>query len=224
MSSKDWQQVVPRNFKGGIPLPLFEAVDVSAAMQNLHHDYEGLIFDLDGTLADTMPTHFLAWSRSMAAHGLIFPEERFYALGGVPANRIIRMLAEEQGVEVDADGIAEAKERLYLDLIGDVRPVIPVQAIAEFHREHMPMAVATGSPKWAAEKILKALGIRHWFGAVVGAACVEQPKPAPDVYLRAAELIGVDPKRCHAFEDTVLGMEAARNAGMRVLDINTLLD
>jgi len=191
-------------------------------MQDLHHDYDGLIFDMDGTLADTMPTHFVAWSRSMAEHGIEFGEARFYALGGVPAAVIIEMLASEQGKTVDAHAVAEAKEALFLELLEDVQPILPVRAIAEFHREHIPMAVATGSPRWVAEKILKTLGIRDWFGAVVGADDVENPKPAPDVYLKAAELIGVDPKRCHAFEDTELGMEAARNAGMEVVDITTL--
>jgi len=193
-------------------------------MQNLHHDYEGLIFDMDGTLADTMPTHFIAWTRSMEAHGIQFPEERFYALGGVPAVNVIDMLAREQGVRVDAVKLAAEKEALFLELLEEVRPVLPVKAIAEFHREHIPMAIATGSEKWVAEKILRALGIYEWFGAIVGADCIENPKPAPDVYLRAAELIGVDPRRCHAFEDTKLGMEAARRAGMEVVDINTLPD
>ena len=191
-------------------------------MENLHHDFDGLIFDMDGTLADTMPTHFIAWSQSMAEHGLELTEERFYALGGVPANKIIALLAKEQGKVVDADAVAEAKEDLFLELLKDVQPVLPVKAIAEFHHEHMPMAIATGSPKWVAEKILKALGVRDWFGAVVGAECVENSKPAPDVYLKAAELIGVDPKRCHAFEDTQLGVEASKNAGMLVVDIHTL--
>lgn len=205
------------------PLQVRSGFALSADMQNLHHHYDGLIFDMDGTLADTMPTHFIAWSRSMAAHGIQFPEERFYALGGVPALNIIEMLAAEQGIRVDAAQLAEAKELLFLDLLEEVQPVLPVKAIAEFHREHIPMAVATGSLKWVAEKILRALDIYDWFGAVVGADCVENPKPAPDVYLRAAELIGVDPKRCHAFEDTTLGVEAARRAGMKVVDINTLL-
>ena len=193
------------------------------SMQNLHHEYGGLIFDMDGTLADTMPAHFLAWCRSMAEHGIDFPEERFYALGGVPASEIIDRLAEEQSLSVDAHAIAEAKEALFLELLGDVQPVVPVTAIAEWHRAHLPMAIATGSPKWVAEKILKALGIREWFDAVVGAECVAHSKPAPDVYLRAAELIGVDPRRCHAFEDTALGMQAAENAGMTVVNIHTLL-
>ena len=84
------------------------------------------------------------------------------------------------------------------------------------------MAVATGSPMWVAEKILSALGMRNWFAAVVTADCVENPKkPAPDIYVKAARLIGVDPKRCHAFEDTELGL-AASSAGMDVININTL--
>ncbi len=177
---------------------------------------------MDGTLADTMPTHFEAWTRSMAEHEIEFTEDRFYSLGGVPAGAIIDMLAEEQGKSVDSSAIAEAKEALFLELLGEVQPILPVKAIAEFHREHIPMAIATGSPKWVAERILKSLGIRDWFGAVVGAECVANPKPAPDVYLKAADLIGVDPKRCHAFEDTELGMQAARAAGMTVININTL--
>ena len=195
---------------------------MDGGMRNLQEHYDGLVFDMDGTLADTMPTHFIAWTRSMAAHGIDFPEDRFYALGGVPAVKIIDMLAAEQGVTVNAREVADAKEALFLDLLEEVQPVVPVKAIAEFHREHIPMAVATGSEKWVAEKILRALGIRDWFGAVVGADCVVNPKPAPDAFLLAAERIGVAPERCHAFEDTKLGVEAARRAGMAVIDIHTL--
>ena len=192
-------------------------------MENLHHHYDGLIFDMDGTLADTMPTHYIAWCEAMGQHGIEFTEERFYALGGVPAVKVIEVLAEEQGIElVVIAAIADAKEARFLELLGAVQPIIPVKTIAEFHREHIPMAIATGSETWVAEKILKGLEISDWFQAVVGADQIENPKPAPDTYLRAAELLGVDPKRCHAFEDTRLGMDAAEAAGMAVIDINGL--
>ena len=193
-------------------------------MVNLQNDYEGLIFDMDGTLADTMPTHFIAWSKTFKKYGINFSEDRFYALGGVPAEAIIIMLAKEQRQSIDAAAVAIEKEELFEFLLGEVQPVKEVKAIAERYREILPMAVATGSPMWVAEKILLALGMRNWFGAVVTADCIENPKPAPDIYLKAARLIGVNPQRCHAFEDTELGMQAASSAGMEVININTLRD
>lgn len=191
-------------------------------MENLQNDYEGLIFDMDGTLADTMPTHFIAWSKTFKKYNINFSEDRFYALGGVPAEAIITMLAKEQGQSIDAVAIAIEKEKLFEFLLGEVQPVKEVKAIAQRYRELLPMAVATGSPMWVAEKILTALGMRNWFAAVVTADCIENPKPAPDIYVKAARLIGVPPQRCHAFEDTELGMQAASSAGMAVININTL--
>ena len=193
-------------------------------MEDLQNDYDGLIFDMDGTLADTMPTHFIAWSKTFKKYGINFSEDRFYALGGVPAEAIIIMLAKEQRQSIDAAAVAIEKEELFEFLLGEVQPVKEVKAIAERYREILPMAVATGSPMWVAEKILLALGMRNWFGAVVTADCIENPKPAPDIYLKAARLIGVNPQRCHAFEDTELGMQAASSAGMEVININTLRD
>ncbi len=193
-------------------------------MNNLQNDYDGLIFDMDGTLADTMPTHFIAWSKTFKKYGIDFSEDRFYALGGVPAEAIITMLAKEQGQTIDAVAAAIEKEKLFEFLLGEVQPVKEVKAIAQRYRELLPMAVATGSPMWVAEKILTALGMRDWFGAVVTADCIKNPKPAPDIYEKAARLIGVDPQRCHAFEDTELGMQAASSAGMAVININTLRD
>lgn len=192
-------------------------------MESLAQHYDGLVFDMDGTLADTMPTHFIAWTQTLNKYGIVFPEDRFYGLGGVPAPVIVAMLAEEQSVSVNPDAIAHEKEELFLNLLTKVMPILPVKAVAEFYRGKLPMAIATGSPRWVAEIILKNLGMWDWFETVVGADDIEHPKPAPDVYLEAARRLNVDPKKCFAFEDTKLGMQSARDAGMEVIDIHTLL-
>jgi beta-phosphoglucomutase-like phosphatase (HAD superfamily) len=185
--------------------------------------YSGLVFDLDGTLVDTMSSHYVAWQAALQPHGLVFSEERFYALGGVHAEAIIRLLAEEQGKSVDAVALAADKEARFVAGITKVEPIKPVLKIAERYRGEIPMAIATGSPLWLAHKMLKSLGILDWFQAIVGAESVAHPKPAPDCFLRAAELIGVAPGSCHAFEDAELGMLAAQRAGMQVTNVDTLI-
>ena len=192
-------------------------------MESLAEKYEGLVFDMDGTLADTMPTHFVAWTQTMSKYGISFPEDRFYGLGGVPAPKIVSILASEQSVSVDAEAVSHEKEELFLELLSEVRPVAPVKAVAERYRGRLPMSIATGSPRWVADIILKALDMQEWFVAVVTADDIDDPKPAPDVFLKAAESMGVDPEKCFAFEDTNLGMDSARAAGMDVIDIHELL-
>ena len=104
-----------------------------------------LIFDCDGTLADSMPAHFVAWSEALRPRGLVFDEERFYAFAGMSSRRIIETLAREQGVEVDVEALASAKDELFLQHVDRVRPIEPVVAIARECRGRLPMAVATGN-------------------------------------------------------------------------------
>ena len=183
----------------------------------------GLIFDCDGTLADTMPVHYRAWTAMLGRYGIPFPEPRFYALGGVPTAKIIRLLADEHGVPVtDLGAMVREKEAAFLGLMADVRPVEAVFRVAEAHRGRMPMAVASGGYREVVEPTLATIGVRDWFAAVVCAEDTPNHKPEPDVFLEAARRLGVaDPARCVVFEDTDIGLEAARRAGMTGVDVRS---
>ncbi len=183
---------------------------------------KGLIFDCDGTLADTMPLHWRAWSEITSRHGIHFPEDRFYSLGGVPSRDILEMLREEQRLEIDPLAVAKEKELAYLDFMHQVGPIHEVVNIAREHHGKLPMAVASGGIKPIIEKVLIHLGIREYFDAVVTSEDVVKQKPAPDIFLEAARRIGVDPKFCRAYEDTDLGMTAIRSAGMHAIDVRTM--
>lgn len=186
--------------------------------------FDALVFDCDGTLADTMPAHFEAWTEIANKYGLKFPETRFYALGGAPANKILKMLASEQGVTLDHEAVAHEKEHLFHDkYLEHVRAIEPVVAIARRYHGRKPMAVATGGIRKVIERCLDNLGIRGLFDALVSSEDVAHHKPAPDTYLEAARRLGVEPSRCCAFEDTDIGLQAARAAGMTAMDVRSLL-
>jgi len=183
---------------------------------------QGLVFDCDGTLADTMPLHWRAWQMVTRKHGLLFPEDRFYSLGGVPSRDILKMVAEEQGLTLDHIAVAHEKENAYLPLMAQVEPIHAVVEVARANYGKIPMAVASGGTQPIIVQVLEHLNIRHLFGAVVTSEMVKNQKPAPDIFLEAARRIGVDPKRCRAFEDTDLGLQAIRSAGMDPVDVRTL--
>jgi beta-phosphoglucomutase family hydrolase len=182
-----------------------------------------LIFDCDGTLADTMPLHWQAWQVITRKYRLEFPEDRFYALGGVPSRDILKLLArEQQRTDLDALIVAREKEAEYLQLLPQVGPIDVVVDIAREHRGRLPLAVASGGSRHAIEQVLTHIGVRDWFAAVVTNEDIVNQKPAPDIFLEAARRLGVEPQRCRAFEDTDLGMTAIRAAGMEAVDVREL--
>jgi beta-phosphoglucomutase-like phosphatase (HAD superfamily) len=186
-------------------------------------ELKGLIFDCDGTLADTMPLHWRAWQLITQRHQLRFPEDRFYSLGGVPSRDILKLLATEQGRTLDNIAVAHEKEEVYLPLMAEVEPIHVVVEIAREHYGKIPMAVASGGTQPIILAVLEHLKIRHLFGAVVTSEMVQHQKPAPDIFLEAARRIGVDPRSCRGYEDTDLGLQAIRSAGMDAVDVRTLL-
>ena len=182
----------------------------------------GLVFDCDGTLADTMPLHWHAWQMITQRHNLHFPEDRFYSLGGVPSRDILKMLSEEQGRPLDHIAVAHEKENAYLPLMSQVGPIHEVVEIAKANFGKIPMAVASGGTQPIIIDVLEHLKIRHLFNAVVTSEMVKNQKPAPDIFLEAARRIGVEPQFCRAYEDTDLGLQAIRSAGMDAVDVRKL--
>ena len=183
---------------------------------------KGIVFDCDGTLADTMPLHWRAWQAIARRHNLHFPEDRFYSLGGVPSRDILKMLGEEQRIALDHLAVAREKEAEYLPLIAQVEPINTVVGVARENFGKIPMAVASGGTRSIIEQVLEHLGIRKLFAAVVTSEDVTNQKPAPDIFLEAAKRIGVEAKFCRGYEDTDLGMQAIRAAGMEAVDVRTL--
>jgi len=185
------------------------------------------IFDLDGTLVDTMPSHFVAWTEIARRHGFEFPEARFYALGGVPTAKIAAMLLAEAGLTLDPAAIALEKEQMYYDSLaaaGGVQAIAAVLEIARRRRdEGSPLAIASGSVRRLVTRTLEALAIADWFPVVVAAEDTARHKPEPDVFLEAARRLGVEPASCTVYEDTDIGLEAARRAGMTPVDVRPLI-
>jgi HAD superfamily hydrolase (TIGR01549 family) len=180
----------------------------------------GLIFDCDGTLADTMPAHYKAWLAMLGRYSIPFPETRFYAMGGMPTAQIIRLLAADAGVTVtDVDAMVHEKEQGFLNQLDAVVAIEPVVSIAAAYRGKLPIAVASGGYRDTITRTLDQLGIRTWFDAMVTAEDTPRHKPEPDVFLEAARRLGVAAANCVVFEDTDIGLEAARRAEMTQVDI-----
>lgn len=184
---------------------------------------QGLIFDCDGTLADSMPMHWRAWQAVAGRHGIELTPERFYALGGVPSRDILKVLSLEQGLRLDHLAVAKEKEAEYLPLIDQVEPITTVVGIVRRNFGRRRMAVASGGTRRVIGMVLEHLGLQEYFDAVVTSEDVQHQKPAPDIFLEAARRLGLPPERCWAYEDTDLGMQAIRAAGMVAVDVRKML-
>ena len=178
-----------------------------------------LIFDCDGTLVDSMPLHWRAWDIACKRNGIEFSEKRHYDMGGVPSVKILQMLKDEQGLDFDPAEVSRQKEEAYIPLMPEAKLIEPIASIARAAQGHVSMAVATGGRTKYIRPLLEGLEILDWFGAVVTADDVENHKPAPDTFLKAAALLGVPAEECRAYEDTDIGLQAILAAGMEPVDV-----
>jgi beta-phosphoglucomutase family hydrolase len=183
--------------------------------------FDAVIFDCDGTLVDSMPAHFEAWCQALAMHGAggVFREDVFFAMGGRPSTDIVEELNSEYNLKLNPESIAITKREAFLKRLHSVTLIDEVATFAESLRGRVPMAIATGSNRMVVEKTLQAVGISDWFDEVVSSEDVKEGKPAPDIFLRAAELLGVRPEKCLVLEDAPAGILAAQRAGMNVIVI-----
>lgn len=184
-------------------------------------DFAGYIFDLDGTLIDTMPLHYRAWDAAMRSAGLTvtLDEDLFYSLGGVPTRRVAELIAAHYGLTIDADRVFHEKESLFMEIQKDAELIGPTVAFAREAARTHPMAIASGGPREIVRRSLELAGLSSLFKVVVTADDVVHGKPAPDMFLLAAKLLGVEPTKCLVFEDATPGFKAAAAAGMQVVRV-----
>jgi HAD superfamily hydrolase (TIGR01509 family) len=172
------------------------------------------LFDCDGTIADSMPLHYIAWKKALSEWNCSFDERLFYAWGGRPIVEIIATLNQDHGLNMPVEAVAQRKERFYVELLPQLTAVPEVLEHIEAQRGQIPFAVVSGSTRESVTASLTALNILDRFDTLVCAGDYTQSKPAPDAFLLAAARLGVVPGACLVFEDTKMGIQAATAAGM----------
>ncbi len=183
----------------------------------------GLIFDIDGTLADTMPTHFQSWQQVAERYGFVYPEELFYKLAGMSTAEIVRYINENQRKNLVVEEVVRAKNQAYLGLNEKIRLIEPVFKIVKEFYGRIPMALGTGEYQEIALINIRITGLDRYFDKIVTADDVTKSKPDPETFLKCAQLINVPPEYCQVFEDGGAGLEAARRAGMITTDVRPFI-
>ncbi len=191
----------------------------------MYDSFAALIFDMDGTLVDSGQLHEIAWIETLNQYSIPIDRALMRSLAGVPTLGTIEILLQKFQVRTAAP-VAEIhrfKQKRVQDKVASlVRPTALLDIVRRYHGEK-PMAVGTGAQTAEALHILELCGLDQYIQTVVGADQVANPKPAPDTFLRCAELLGTPPQDCVVFEDAKLGMQAAVSAGMTVVDVQAEL-
>ena len=186
---------------------------------------KGLIFDLDGTLADTMPMHIEAWIAVGKEYGADITGPMIDERAGTPTIEVVQDLNQTYGWAIDPYVFRDRRNEVYhalKDKAGPIQPIHNILEIAKSNHGVRPMGVGTGSIKTNATLALKELGITDWFDIVVTADDVDQPKPHPETFLRSVRHFGLQPHECLVYEDSPVGIKAALDGGMHAIHIQTL--
>jgi beta-phosphoglucomutase family hydrolase len=178
-----------------------------------------LIFDMDGVIVDSNPVHRQAWALFNRRFGLETTEEMQQRMYGRRNDQIVRDFFGEGLTPEEVTARGAAKEELYRDMVGDRIEEMLVPGVRQFLERYrdVPKALATNGEPANTDFVLDRAALRPYFRAVVTGEQVQHPKPHPEIYQRAAELLETDPANCIVFEDSSSGVEAARAAGMRIV-------
>lgn len=190
---------------------------------DIYSKFKALIFDLDGTLINSEPYHLKAWNELLAELGMpLMTYEYILSVGGIKSSEICRMMCEKAG-RADLDPVATAAKKTGIYIEKYLNEVPLFDSIAAFliagHRRGLKIAVATGSQLKETMSLLKRHHLAEMIDAVVSSDQVKHCKPAPDTYLEAAKRIGAAPQDCLVFEDTNVGLQGIKAAGMTALQV-----
>jgi len=177
-------------------------------------NFQAYLFDCDGTIADSMPLHYVAWRNVLAEWGCEFDEEIFYAWGGMPVTEIISTLNQRHGLTMPVEEVSKRKEEAYYAALPQLKAVPEVLEHIEDQYGSIPFAVVSGSTRDSVVASLESLKILDRFDTLVCAGDYAKSKPHPEPFLTAARRLGVAPASCLVFEDTEMGVQAATAAGM----------
>ncbi|WP_040975315.1 beta-phosphoglucomutase family hydrolase [Necropsobacter massiliensis] len=188
--------------------------------KRLFERYKGLIFDMDGTVIDTMPSHKKAWDMVGEQMGYPLDGQIMYQLGGAPVRTIAQAMMNAANMPAELiDKVISLKREYGVKLIMQHSSLLPAAEVVKTFVGKKPLALGTGSHRKITEILLDKFQLHRCFSAVVTAEDVQKHKPAPDTFLRCAELIAVKPADCLVFEDADLGVQAGLAAGMDVFDV-----
>ena len=186
---------------------------------NIGKNIKALIFDLDGTLADSMPVHLIAWEIVGIKYGFQYSKKELEKYAGMSTQEIVDTINKKNNLKLDPDQISHELELKFLENLDKVKPIKPISNLLQTYYGRLPIAVGTGGLRGMAVKILKHIEIWDKIDILVASEDVNNHKPSPETFLKCAEKLRVKPSDCLVFEDVNLGFQAAKNAGMHLIDV-----